>query len=218
MVDGSDDTRQRVLQAAGAIFANKGFDATTVREICQRAGANQAAVNYYYRDKESLYLAAVEHAHCAGMDETAPSWAPGTPPEEKLRQFLEGMLSHLLDPNRPDWHTQLMMRELSFPTDACVRLVDAYIRPKADLLGSIVAELLPPSVPLEDRNLVCFSIVGQCLFYRCQRPIAELLVGSDEFARYDVARLTLHITRFSLAAIAGLAEQHSLAAAAESRP
>jgi AcrR family transcriptional regulator len=205
MTENQDDTRQRVLHAAGQIFADKGYDATTVREICARAGANQAAVNYHFRDKENLYVEAVQHAHCVGMDETMPDWTARTPPSEKLRQFVEGMLSHLLDPSRPDWHAQLMMRELSHPTDACVKLVDAYIRPKADLLGSILAEMLPPGTPEREAHLVGFSVVGQCLFYRVHRPIARLLVGAEEFDSYSVQSLAEHITRFSLAAI----EQYS---------
>lgn len=200
MMESQDDTRQRVLEAAGRIFADKGFEGTTVREICARAGANQAAVNYHFRDKESLYFEAVQHAHCVG-DESIPNWEPTTPPELKLRQFIEGMLQHLLDPSRPDWHAQLMMRELSHPSDACVKLVDAYIRPKADLLGAILAEILPAETSLRLQHLMGFSVVGQCLFYRVHRPIARLLVGEEEFDGYDVPLLAEHITRFSLAGL-----------------
>ena len=48
------NTRQRVLEAAGEVFAERGFRAATVREICQRAKANLAAVNYHFGDKERL--------------------------------------------------------------------------------------------------------------------------------------------------------------------
>ena len=48
-------TRQRLLEAAGQVFAEQGFRAATVRDICQRAGANIAAVNYHFGDKEALY-------------------------------------------------------------------------------------------------------------------------------------------------------------------
>ena len=54
-----DTTRERIADAAGEIFAERGFDGTTVRDICQRAGANIAAVNYYFGDKQRLYLEAL---------------------------------------------------------------------------------------------------------------------------------------------------------------
>src|SRR5262249_60980207 len=45
------ETRRRVLEAAGPIFAAKGFEATTVREICARAGATVSAVTYHFPSK-----------------------------------------------------------------------------------------------------------------------------------------------------------------------
>ena len=61
-----DKTRQRLLEAAGEIFAEQGFRQTTVRDICARAGANVAAVNYHFGDKEKLYSEVLRFAHgCA---------------------------------------------------------------------------------------------------------------------------------------------------------
>ena len=54
-----DDTRENLLLAAGKVFADKGYEKATVREICKAAGvSNLAAVNYYFGDKERLYIEA----------------------------------------------------------------------------------------------------------------------------------------------------------------
>jgi len=207
MAHPADDTRQRLLEAAGEVFAAKGFQAATVRDICGRAGANLAAVNYHFGDKERLYVEAVKHAHHCGEEVPPPQWPPDTPPEVKLQEYVSQMLTQLLDESRPAWHAQLMAREMTQPTAACAALVESYIRSGYELLGEILAELLPPEASAVDRHLAAFSIVGQCLYFKIGRPIAAPLVGEEEFQTYDVPRLTEHITRFSLAALGAPRDQ-----------
>jgi len=56
------ETRARLLDAARRLFAERGFEDVTVREICREAGANLALVNYYFGDKLGLYLEVVNQA------------------------------------------------------------------------------------------------------------------------------------------------------------
>src|SRR5260370_36481377 len=56
-------TRGKLLEAAGHVFAEKGFDRATGKEICERAGTNTAAINYYFGGMEGLYAAVVWEAH-----------------------------------------------------------------------------------------------------------------------------------------------------------
>ena len=57
--------RAQLVQVGREVFAEKGFQAATIREISSRAGANLAAVNYHFQGKDRLYIEAVRHAHCA---------------------------------------------------------------------------------------------------------------------------------------------------------
>jgi AcrR family transcriptional regulator len=197
----ADETRPKLLEAAGQVFAAKGFDSATIREICRQAGANVAAVNYHFRDKETLYFEAVAYAHQCLRFQAALAWPDDVPPERRLGDFIRGLLDHLLDPQRPDWHAQLMMRELAHPTQACRKLVEEFIRPVAGVLRQILADLLPESVPQTERWRIAFSVVSQCIFYRTHRPVIRLLLGDEEFAGWQVESLADHVTRFCLAAL-----------------
>jgi len=200
----AEDTRHRLLEAAGEVFGEKGFDAATVREICSRAGANVAAVNYYFGDKERLYIEAVRHAHLSRRAHQPPQMSADMPAPERLRQYIHAMLSRLLDQRRPAWHARLMAREMAEPTRACEELVESYIRSNFELLDGILSEMLPPETPAADRHLIGFSIVGQCLHFKIHQPVARLLVGEEEMRSYDVDRLSEHVTQFSLAALGGI--------------
>lgn len=195
-----DDPRRRLLEAAGEIFAEKGFEGARVRQIIERAGVNIAGVNYYFRDKERLYVEAVKHAACGAPGE-APAWPTGTPPAVKLRDFIRQMVRHLFDPDRPAWCARLMMREMAQPTSACTELVRDYIAPRAAVLEGIIRELMPPDVPRWKRLMTAFSIVGQMLFYVSHKPILDLLAGPEALAHFDAAAVAEHVTEFSLKAL-----------------
>lgn len=199
-----DPTKARLLESAGEEFAEKGFAGATVRSICRRAGANVAAVNYHFGDKEQLYIQSVIEAHRCGMEPIPEGfWERGTP-SERLRAFIRNFLTNVLAVDRfPSWHQALMLRELIRPTSACEALVREFIRPKFEGLKSILREVVPGA---DERrlNATCFSIIGQCLHYRVARPVAERLIGKEGLASLDLEYLTEHITGFTLAAL-GLA-------------
>jgi AcrR family transcriptional regulator len=84
------DTRQRLIEAAGHLFAEHGFKKVTVREIVAVARANVAAVNYHFGDKLGLYREVVEAAIAAQERTTRESReaGEGLPAEERLRRFI----------------------------------------------------------------------------------------------------------------------------------
>src|ERR1700733_3148246 len=110
-------TRMGLLEAAGEEFAANGFESARIRSICQRAGANVAAVNYHFGDKSELYVQAVLHAHRCGGDTEDEDGATQRSPEDQLRCFIYHFLTRILAVHAPDdWRQQLMLREMLNPT------------------------------------------------------------------------------------------------------
>jgi AcrR family transcriptional regulator len=202
----SDDTASRLLNAAGPIFAEKGFQGSTVREICAAAGVNLASVNYYFRDKERLYIETVKRAARLRAEQAPmPEWPENTPTAIKLRSFIYTILVRLLTSEEAPWQIRLMQREVMQPTSACRELVEEYIRPQFEVLQRIIGEAVPPDTPPHTRRQIAFSVIGQCLHYRMASDVVRLLVPADELAgRYTTDQLADHIAAFSLAAL-GLA-------------
>lgn len=56
MVQQESDMKMKIVLAAKKLFAKHGYDATSVRQICEEAGANVALVSYYFGGKESVFL------------------------------------------------------------------------------------------------------------------------------------------------------------------
>jgi len=197
-----DDVKSRLINSAGPAFSERGYDAVGIREICQAAGVNVAAVNYHFGDKRGLYVACLRHAQACHVEEMSqPEWPADVTPADKLRAFIRTSLETKLDGERPQWHLELILREMARPTDACREIVEDYIRPTADALGVILRELLPDSEWNREGWLIGFSIIAQVLFYYVHQPVIRILIGDEAFETLNIDLLTDHITRFCLAAL-----------------
>jgi AcrR family transcriptional regulator len=195
-----DATKQRLVEAAEIEFAAHGFEGASVRAITRRAETGIAAVNYHFGGKDRLYAEAVKFAHSgctAGL--SMPHWPNGTPPAQKLRDFVRALMGRMLEVPRAS-AMQLMTRELVHPTPAGAEAVEAYIRPMAQVLRDVLVELLP-DLPPERIYLVGFSVVGQCLYYRQNRAVAAVLMGEENFRRLTADQLAEHVAAFTLAAL-----------------
>ena len=194
--------QQRILRSAGEVFAARGYQDATIREICRRAEVNLAAVNYYFGDKQRLYIEAVKHAR-ALIEERLPlpEWPAETPPEQKLELFIGTFLGRLLSSETAAWQTRLLTREMMDPTQACEEMVQESFRPFFGVLLEILRQLMPPDVPPHRVHQMGLSVVGQCVLYRAHSHVVKMLIDETERQDFfDLPHLTQHITRASIAA------------------
>jgi AcrR family transcriptional regulator len=203
----SDDARSRILNAAGPTFAEKGFQAATVREICEAAGVNVASINYHFGDKESLYYETLRRAReMREAQVPMPDLSGDEPAQQRLALFVKTMMTRMMGVREVTWQSRLMMREMLRPTKACAQIVEQFLKPELGLLLRILNDLLPRETPRHVRMQVAFSIVGQCLFYRVAREVVGMLVSpEDRREHFSVEELTEHVTRLTLASL-GLGE------------
>ena len=203
----AEDPRERILLAAGREFAEHGYEAATVREICAAAGVNVAAVNYYFGDKRRLYVESVKHAHEARVRQLPlPEWDASVPAARKLHDFVANLLERMLGISQPPWQVRLMMREVLQPTEACRELVEDYMRPHFAVLVAILDDIAGGRLTQPELRRLAMSVVGQCFVYRAAGEVVGMLVPSDEIATLHApSALADHVARLTLAAL-GAAE------------
>jgi len=186
------------------MFAADGFRSTTVRDICGRAGANIAAVNYHFGGKDTLYREVLAHTfqHVISKYPFDLGQEDAKTPAERLRAFVRAFLLRVLDPDRPEWHRRLMARELSQPSAAMRDVIEKAIRKGFRLLREIVTEHLGRRADAESVELCIASIVGQCLFYARGGHMVSRMLRHVEFTVAGVDKLASHIAEFSLGGLA----------------
>lgn len=199
-------TKERLLNAAGEFFAEKGFHATTIREICDRARANLASVNYHFGSKEKLYDAVVLHTFNYAFEKypAVTDRDKDLSPEEKLFAFVQRFLLRRLDADRPAWHVKVLRREHADPGPALQSVFKKFIRKGQEELLAILRELVGPAADEQYLRLCMSSIAGQCLYYHTGRPMMGQLYKHIDFSPSGIEKLARHITEFSLAAIKNL--------------
>ena len=199
-----DGTRERLLRVAGETFAEKGFRATTVREVCERARANVAAVSYHFGGKDELYKQVLDSVFAYAMGRYPPDLGQdeARTPRERLFAFVRSFLLRMLDPEKPVWHRKLMARERAEPSPAMRHAIGKGIRKGRRLLHEILTEALGPNAAEECVDHCIASVVGQCLFYHrgdlAPNPAGPRIEPTPE----GVDQLARHITDFSLGGIA----------------
>lgn len=199
----------RLLQVAVEVFAESGFRDATVREICSRAQVNLASVNYYFRNKESLYAQALAFAfqEANRLYPQNKALEKHLEPEQRLTWFISNFLHKMLDDSHLGLHSKLIAREIADPTNALTEIIETAIVPQFNLLKEIIQQILGVRTDKATIHRCLLSIFGQCLMFKHSRSIIDRMYPElieDEKAIQASAE---HITQFSLAALKWLSQQ-----------
>ncbi len=206
---GISATREQLLAKATEVFAEFGFRNATIRDICQRAEANVAAVNYHFGGKEELY-AEVLRRNFRGALRRFPADGgirPDAPPAQRLRGFIRSFVQRIFVTGPDSCHGRMLAREMVDPTPALDSLVATEIRSLAASLESIVRDLLGPKVDDWEVRVCLASVVSQIVFYQHCRPVISRLFPDLAFDATNLEALVDHITTFSLAGIRATARR-----------
>lgn len=196
------DTKQRILEEACRIFADKGYRNATHAEICRSAGTNVASINYYFGTKENLYREVFEQLKQqenrlypldGGLPETAPA-------EDRLHAYILAQLRRMFDPENLGGLHKIRMAEMFDSTGVLEKATKRQLDEDRARIQKLLAELLGPEVPRIDLEWCEMSIISQCFVavpaHKDKGP--RKLFGLD---RSVVERLARHIFEFSLAGI-----------------
>jgi TetR/AcrR family transcriptional regulator, regulator of cefoperazone and chloramphenicol sensitivity len=159
------DARGRLVRSALRLFAEKGYEGATTREICDSAGANISAIRYYFGDKAGLYRAAFTEP----MGDTPCGANLGTYAELALPDALKALFRDFLEPLKRGEETRLVMklhfREMIEPTGVWQEEIDAEIKPQHEaLVGMLTRHLGLHAIDIDVHRLA-FSIIGMAVHF-----------------------------------------------------
>lgn len=203
-----EKTRDRLLTAACRIFAEKGFQDATIAEICAQATANIASVNYYFGDKETLYLESWRFAFNRElllyppdgglmMDATA---------EQKLAERIKSLIYRVADEN--SYSFMIIHKEMAQPTRLLADILEKEINPQRLQMFVLLKECLGQQASEQQLQYCHASIMGQCfqlLRLKQIHSVQAQLSHSTDLS--DIKAFAEHVVQFSLAGIQAIRSQ-----------
>jgi len=197
-------TQLQLLEAAGQEFAEKGFERTTAKEICERAGTNTAAVNYYFGGIEGLHAAVLEEARnrLFSADAISKAVAGKSDPKARLEAVLSVVARALTGPLTSSWVFRVLGRELVAPSASMLETKEKVILPRARLLRQFIAELmkLPEDHPAVARG--CVSLMAPiCMLILADRGHLARVLPAMGLKPDDAPALARHMFRYALAGL-----------------
>jgi AcrR family transcriptional regulator len=170
----SEVTRERIMKAAERLFAERGYDGTSIRAIVARAHVNQAAINYHFEGKDGLYREVLRAAF-RGLTEDQLAHAgeaSSMSREEALAAFIRRQLRPLLARDEASRHMRIFNWETVRPTPVFRRLISEEAAPFMSVATDLVRRFMPDA---DHRTLVVAAIwlLGQCsIFVRNREQLA----------------------------------------------
>jgi len=190
---GGDESRARIIEAAGRLFAARSFNGVSVRELARAAKVNAAAISYHFGGKEGLYESVLAQL----VADTGPIMEPliealdrgvseAKGDRERLARvaacFIRQLLSGVLLRRSHAWQMPLMLREFQDPSAGFAMVVHARIDPVHDAIARLVAAATGVNAGSPEAKLLAANFMGQCMMFGATRALI--------FARLDWTEYT----------------------------
>lgn len=205
-----EDARARLIDAAIKLFAEKGYEGTSVRDLATAAGVNVAAVSYHFGSKDELYHEALRAclAPCGEMRERMQKHLDAAlrtktrkVAEVALQGCIQDFLEILVSPAAR--HSHLVMREQSEGKQRFEPVIREFFQPVGSILREVIL-MLAPGLPEMRVFMVISGIIGQCLHIYKARVSYRVLAGVDSHSPEYIEMASKHIAHLTALGLRGL--------------
>lgn len=197
---GGDESRARILVTAGELFAERGFNGVSTRELAKAANVNVSAIAYYFRGKKGLYRAVISQV----IEDTQPFFAPVA---ERIRTgvaeagndrdalaklvswLIEALLSAVLNKDRMRWQMGLMLREFHQPSDGFQILLEQRIHPMHDAVARLVGAATGRGEKDPETLLLTCSLISQCMAFGAAQSVVCARLGWERYTPEAVGKV-----------------------------
>lgn len=209
---GGDDSRARILSSAGKLFAARGYNGVSMRELARAAKVNLGAVNYHFGGKRELYHETVLKL----IEDVGPVFGPII---ERLHEdvdaaagdrvllshcvakFIESMFASVLGKRSMRWQMEFLLREFHQPSREFPTILAERISPMHDAVASLLSAALDQNPKDPEVLLRTQAFIGQIMSFGACRTVVCARLGWDDYSRDRIAFIAATIIPATLASL-----------------
>jgi TetR/AcrR family transcriptional regulator, regulator of cefoperazone and chloramphenicol sensitivity len=207
-----NNTKRRILIAAGQQFSEHGYTGASIRGICQRSGTNVSSVNYHFRDKKNLYRRAIYYACSRILRAYRKEFkiVAESSPEQRLQAFICNFIRCLSNENGLNWKVRLLARNMIDPDGIIDATLIAFFRSEKYVIEKIVRDVVGESADGRLVHMAILNIIGQCFGCFYLLPFERRIWGQGVSQQISWEQMVEHIAQFSLVGLRHLASVQRL--------
>ena len=190
------NTKLSIILAAGELFASKGFDGVTTRQIAKKANVNLGSMHYHFQSKEAIYIETFRFALTKGkkkrIQELDKKKSKIQTPKKLavlILEVIEAFFEDVLLTKDPEWLHPLMARELTQPSSAFHIILEDLFKPEHEGYVSLYRAAKPDS-EFDETAIWSFLIHAQAIFYTLGHEIVKTIVGENGVNKNFVSKIS----------------------------
>lgn len=200
---GAEATRQSLIHAGLRLFGEKGYDATSTRELASAAKSNVGSIAYHFGGKSGLHRACGEAVAAIMQTVARPALAAASDvsaltPEAARALFpllLRRVAAFLLTGHESDLAVPFILREMAHPREAFDAIYTAMLEPVHKSLCAVWQAATGESAEADATKLTVFAIMGQLVYFRIGAPAVSRRLGKQGYSKSDVEAIAAAIER-----------------------
>ena len=189
----NEGTAAGLVAAAMKLFGQKGYAATSTREIAAAAGTNVASIAYHFGSKDGLRRACGEEVarQIGGALQAVPDEPPASPTEarQRLEATLRAMAVFVLTSRAAEPILPFMLREVNEEGPVLDAVYGAMVEPMHRRLCVLWATATGQDAESERSRLIVFTLIGQLLYFRIARPIVTRRMEWTRFEQREASTI-----------------------------
>ncbi len=190
-----NSTKERIINTASSLFAEKGYRDATNADICSTADVNIAAINYHFGSKAELYRVVYQELveRASKVYPLDSGLARNASAEDRLKAFVRAVVNRLNDSGAIGCLHRIHMSEFFDPSGILDDLISEFIEKDNKYLKSSIKEVLGDDSKDKDVTLCAMSILSQCVFITSEKIGDFTEPDSDEEAGISIEDISDHI-------------------------